>query len=263
MKVPVYDSIGDDYNRTRTADPFLVENLSSLMASDKNSVYLDVGCGTGNYTTALASKGYSFYGVEPSEVMLEQARRKSRSIVWALAVAENLPFDSSFFGGALATLTTHHWNNLESGFAEIFRVLKRESNLVIFTAFPEQMEGYWLNYYFPKMLKESMIVMPARQKVEDALYSAGFTIISLEKYFIQPDLQDLFLYSGKFRPWLYFNEEVRKNISSFSTLANRKEVDSGLQKLSTDIESGDFVKVAQKYKNDLGDYCFIIARKLS
>jgi ubiquinone/menaquinone biosynthesis C-methylase UbiE len=264
IKINIYDSIGIDYNQTRNADPFLIEKLSSLIAPpNKNSVYLDVGCGTGNYTNALASKGYTFYGVEPSEVMLEEARLKSRSVGWIQAFAENLPLESSFFGGALATLTIHHWNNLEKGFAEVFRVLKGESNLVIFTAFPEQMEGYWLNHYFPKMLKKSMIVMPAKQKVEAALNSTGFTIIGSEKYFIQPELQDLFLYSGKFDPSLYLSEEVRKNISSFASLANKKEVDYGLQKLSIDIENGNFVKIAQKYKNDLGDYCFIVARKLS
>jgi hypothetical protein len=120
-----------------------------------------------------------------------------------------------------------------------------------------------LNHYFPKMLKQSMIVMPARQKVEAALESAGFSVICLERYFIQPELQDLFLYSGKFRPSLYLNAEVRKNISSFSALANKEEVDYGLQKLSTDIKNGDFIKVSQKYENDLGDYCFIVAGKLS
>jgi ubiquinone/menaquinone biosynthesis C-methylase UbiE len=263
MEEALYNSIGIEYNQTRTADPFLVEKLSSLMTPKKNSaVYLDVGCGTGNYTVALASKGYSFYGVEPSEVMLEKAKQKSRSVVWIQGIAENLPFDSSSFGGALSTLTTHHWKDLERGFAEVFRVLKKKSDLVIFTAFPEQMEGYWLNHYFPKMLKESMFAMPSRQKVEAALHSAGFIITCFEKYFIQPELQDFFLYSGKFRPSLYFNAEVRKNISSFSALTNKEEVDCGLRKLSTDIENGDFVNVAQKYENDMGDYCFIVAKKL-
>jgi hypothetical protein len=125
------------------------------------------------------------------------------------------------------------------------------------------MEGYWLNHYFPKMMKDSMQVMPARQKVEAVLESAGFAVTAAEKYFVQPDLEDLFLYSGKNRPSIYFNEQVRKGISSFSALSNKEEVESGLQKLSGDLENGSFIKAAKKYENDSGDYCFIAARKLS
>ena len=263
MEKAVYDLIGNDYNRTRTADPFLVERLFSLLSPDKNSSYLDVGCGTGNYTIAFAAKGYSMYGAEPSEVMLEEAKRKSSCVEWVQAPAENLPFENEFFGGALATLTIHHWKSLEKGFAEIYRVLKKKSSFVIFTSFPEQMEGYWLNHYFPNMLKDSMQVMPAREKVEAALDSAGFTVTVSERYFVQPDLKDLFLYSGKDRPSIYFDEQVRKGISSFSALSNKEEVQSGLQKLSCDLENGSFIKTAQKYNNALGDYCFIVARKPS
>lgn len=259
----LYDSIGIDYNQTRKADPFLTERLFSLLAPRENSNFLDVGCGTGNYTVALASKGYTFYGVDPSEIMLAEAKRKSDSIFWTQATVEDLPFKNEFFGGALASLTTHHWKSLEAGFAEVYRVLERGGNFIIFTAFPEQMEGYWLNYYFPKMLKDSIAVMPGRRKVKQALEAVGFRVVKKEKYFIQPDLQDLFLYSGKYRPFLYLNAQVRKGISSFSALANKKEVEEGLQKLSSDLASGDFAQIAKKYENNLGDYCFLTAAKTS
>jgi ubiquinone/menaquinone biosynthesis C-methylase UbiE len=259
----LYNSIGIDYNQTRAADPFLAERLFSLLSPRKNSRYLDAGCGTGNYTVVLGSKGYTFYGVDPSEIMLDEAGRKSDEVFWARAVVENLPFENEFFGGALASLTIHHWKSLEKGFAEVYRVLEPGGKFVIFTAFPEQMEGYWLNYYFPKMLKDSMKVMPSRRRVEKSLISAGFIIESVEKYFIQPDLRDLFLYSGKHRPQLYLDAQVRKGISSFSVLANQAEVEKGLQKLAGDLASGNFAQAAKKYENDSGDYCFIVAAKNS
>jgi ubiquinone/menaquinone biosynthesis C-methylase UbiE len=262
MKQALYDLIGIDYNLTRTADPFLAERLFSLAAPRKDSNTLDVGCGTGNYTVALAARGYSFCGVEPSETMIEQARQKSDSVVWTQTIAEELPFENEFFGAALATLAIHHWKNLEKAFAEIQRVLKNGCNFVIFTAFPEQMENYWLNHYFPKMLKDSITVMPARRVIESALNSAGFTITGEEKYYVRPDLQDLFLYSGKQRPELYLNAQVRNGISSFSALSNGQEVETGLQKLSDDLENGNFAEIARKYESDSGDYCFIVATKL-
>ena len=260
-KKHLYDLIGIDYNQTRTADSFLVEQLFSHLSTNKNLPSLDVGCGTGNYTVALASQGYSFYGIDPSEIMLEEARQKSNSVIWTHARAENLPFENEFFGAALATLTIHHWKSLEKGFAEVYRVLKNKSNFVIFTAFPEQMKAYWLNYYFPNMLRDSMKVMPNRQKVLKALNSTGFAVTKEEPYFIQPDLQDLFLYSGKLRPHLYLDAQTRKGISSFSALANKEEIENGLQKLSKDLESGSFDTLAQNYESDLGDYCFVVATK--
>lgn len=262
MKRAFYDLIGVGYNRTRTADPFLGERLFTLAAPRKDSSSLDIGCGTGNYTAALAARGYSFCGVEPSEIMIEQARQKSGSVIWTQASAEELPFKDEFFGASLATLTIHHWKNLEKAFAETRRVLKNGCNFVIFTAYPEQMENYWLNHYFPQMLKDSITVMPARRVIETALNSAGFAITREEKYYIRPDLQDLFLYSGKQRPELYLNAQVRNGISSFSALSNEQEVETGLQKLSDDLKNGNFAEIARNYESDSGDYCFIVATKL-
>lgn len=259
----LYDSIGVNFNSTRCADPFLAGRLLSLMSPSKDGRCLDVGCGTGNYTKALAAGGYSFYGVEPSKTMLKAASQNGFDLIkWTQAAAEALPFENEVFGAAAASLTIHHWKSLEIGFAEIYRVLKTESNFVIFTSFPEQMENYWLNYYFPKMLKDSIAVMPTRQKVEKALNFAGFEISKQEKYFIRPDLQDLFLYCGKHRPSLYFSESVRNGISSFSALSNAEEVRIGLRKLSEDLENGRFSEIAEKFESDSGDYIFMTARKV-
>jgi ubiquinone/menaquinone biosynthesis C-methylase UbiE len=262
MQQALYNSIGVEYNSTRRADPFLTEKLFSLLSPQKDFSCLDIGCGTGNYTIALASGDeYSFYGVEPSRVMLETAKQKSNAVFWVNAVAEDLPFEDEFFDAALASLTIHHWENLEKGFAEVYRILKKGGRFVLFTSFPEQMKTYWLNHYFPQMLRDSMAVMPSRRKVKAALRSAGFTLIKEEKYFVQPDLQDLFLYSGKYRPEIYFKEQIRKGISSFSAISNREEVENGLQKLKSDLESGSFASIARQYESDLGDYIFIVAAR--
>ena len=82
-----------------------------------------------------------------------------------------------------------------------------------------------------------------------------------EKYFIQPDLQDHFLYVGKHRPRLYMDAQIRQGISSFSALANQAEVRVGLQQLEEDITSGVVQQHIEAYENDLGDYLFIVAEK--
>ncbi|MCB0785182.1 MAG: methyltransferase domain-containing protein, partial [Flavobacteriales bacterium] len=71
-----YDTIGTGYDGTRQADAYLVGRLLTLLDRPPGSRILDVGCGTGNYTSALQVLGLSMTGVEPSERMLAEARTK-------------------------------------------------------------------------------------------------------------------------------------------------------------------------------------------
>ena len=91
----------------------MTEKLIQLLLPKPNGLYLDIGCGTGNYTIALANKGYKFYGIEPSEKMLNIAMSRNDKINWLLGLAEHIPADDMLFDGAIATLTIHHWTNIK------------------------------------------------------------------------------------------------------------------------------------------------------
>jgi len=260
---PKYDTIGLGYNVTRKADSYLMDRLYHLLEPDRNCHYLDVGCGTGNYTCALAERGLKFTGLDPSKKMLGEAKLKTGEINWIEGRVEELPFPDHYFDGSIATLTIHHWENIERGFSEISRVLKPGSRIVLFTSSPEQMSGYWLNNYFPALIERSAEKMPTTDYTLKALVQSGFNIKCVEKYFVRDDLEDLFLQSGKNRPEIYFDENVRKGISTFSALAHTDEVEAGLQKLRDDLKSNRFPNIKLKYDNDLGDYLFIVGEKVS
>jgi ubiquinone/menaquinone biosynthesis C-methylase UbiE len=255
---PTYNKIGIGYNSTRQADPHLLERMHALLELKTDGHYLDIGCGTGNYTIALQQKGLQFTGVEPSDIMLEQAKAKSKNIAWIKGTAENIPFDNETFDGALGSLTLHHWQNIEQGFKELFRVLKPGSPLVFFTSLPEQTAGYWLMHYFPRLIKASSQNLPSLEFLKTCGDKAGLKFITQENYFVKEDLRDLFLQSGKHDPELYFNENVRKGISTFAALSNKEEVDAGLKQLRADIDSGKFQEIKQKHENEIGDYCFVV-----
>jgi SAM-dependent methyltransferase len=254
----LYDIIGGGYNVTRQADRYIAGRLYQFLSPQSEGLYLDLGCGTGNYTIAIAEKVLHFYGVEPSEQI---ARKRSDQVIWLEGTAEQIPAKDNSFHGAIATLTVHHWKDLNKAFGELYRVLKPGARLVIFTATPEQMQGYWLNYYFPVMMENSILQMPSYYTISNAMSNSGFNITGTEPYFIADDLKDNFLYVGKNRPELYFEEDIRRGISSFSTLANVAEVARGLERLHADIAGNRFEAARAMFENDKGDYLFIIAEK--
>ena len=260
MSQALYDMIGKGYDRTRKADPVVTERLLAHLAPQPGDRYLDVGCGTGNYTAALSTQGIPFTGVDPSDEMIRQAAEKYPAQNWVIGRAEALPFDDNLFDGALTTLTIHLWDNLIKGFKEIHRVV-REGKLVIFTSMPHQMKHYWLNAYFPSVIAQSMRMMPGFDSLQATLDRAGWRLCASEKFFVTEDIQDQIFFSGKHNPELYFESTMRSSIAYFVAADHQAEVAEGLERLRADLDSGAFEAVRQRYANDFGDYMFIVAEK--
>lgn len=255
----IYDKIGTGYDTTRKADPVILTTLSELLGIKMQNKYLDVACGTGNYTSGISRYGGKWFAFDGSKKMLSEARLKSSQIDWKFFDVSNLGYESDFFNGATCSLAIHHFPNLIKPFREVARVLKANSKFVIFTSTPEQMKEYWLNHYFPKMMEKSCEQMPSFEVVESALVQAYFSIEATVPFFITPELQDFFLYSGKQRPEMYLSENVRNGISSFHNFCSQTELDRGLVKLQKDITSGDIGSVMESYESNNGDYLFICA----
>lgn len=256
-----YDRIGKAYNDTRSADPYLLSRMRALLDYEAGQQVLDIGCGTGNYTIALAQAGLDMIGVEPSERMLVTARSRNAKISWYAGKAEKIPLADQSVDAVLASLTLHHWQDLAQGFKEVARVLKPKGRFMIFTATPAQMYGYWLNHYFPQMLADSIQQMPTWEAIEQAKSAAKLSLHKTEPYEIKDELQDHFLYVGKNRAEVYLDPQIRHGISSFSDLSRQEEVQKGLAQLALDIESGAIQKIAASYAHDKGDYLFVVLTK--
>ena len=257
---PLYDNIGVHYDSTRQADPYLAERLAQNLELQPGGRYLDIACGTGNYTHALAAKCGEWHGVDVSSGMLRRAQNKGGKVGLILGDAAELPFKDGSFDGAICTMALHHLPSLEPVFSEVRRLL-RGGRLVMFTSTAEQMAGYWLNEYFPIAMQRSTVQMPSQATILEALAAAGLSVDRQELYDVREDLKDLFLYAGKRRPELYLSAAIRRGISTFSTLADPAELEAGTARLQQDIASGRILDVAGRYENDGGDYMFIVASK--
>ena len=261
IDLPVYNKIGKQYNSTRKADPKIADQLYQLLEPINGGNYLDVGCGTGNYLKALSDKGLNFSGVDPSDIMLEKAKENNPNATILKAKAESLPFDDLHFDGGMGNFTLHHWDNVQKGINEVYRVLKPNAKFVFFSFTPQQLYGYWLHHYFPEMIRISSEVIPNEKFMKEIFRNAGFQQIETQKYFVPDDLTDQFLYANKHHPEKYLIPEVRNGASSFSIYSIADEIESGLIELEKDINSGKIESVIKQYENNLGDYLFYIVQK--
>ncbi|GER07454.1 hypothetical protein GCM10007972_21550 [Iodidimonas muriae] len=259
----LYDRIESGYDATRRPDPHIRDRLKALLSPIEGGRYVDVACGTGNYTLSLAKAGIRIVGFDASARMITRALQKDRPSLhqgFVLADVGQTPFRTAAFNGAVCTLAIHHFPDLMAAFCEIGRLVDPVSGrLVLLTALPLQMKRYWLCRYFPTMLRRSWEQMPDMENLTKALHVAGFSHIVAEPYEVTEALEDLFLYSGKHRPQLYLDAGFRAGISSFANLADAGEVAHGLDQLGKDIKSGAIYDIIRSYSHKDGDYLFIRA----
>ena len=261
-----YDRMAKSYDTTRRADPYLAGRLLAHLRPMPSEQHLDVACGTGNYTIALAATGVAMIGADVSAEMIAAARAKGALEArdrhpprWLVADVAALPFGTGAFAGATCTLAIHHFADLGAAFAEVGRVVRAGGRFVMLTATPDQMNRYWLFRYFPEMMARAAAQMPDLGATAAALSAAGFVRVMTDSYTVRPGLQDLFLYSGKHRPTLYLDPTVRASISSFADLAREGEVAEGCERLARDIETGYIDRVISEAEHEGGDYLFVVA----
>jgi ubiquinone/menaquinone biosynthesis C-methylase UbiE len=96
---------------------------------------LDVGCGTGNYTLALARLGARVVGVDPATAMLAIATSKTQEaelpVRFARATAEHLPFPEGSFDLVVSVTTLEFVASPEGAVAEMVRVVRPNGRLVV------------------------------------------------------------------------------------------------------------------------------------
>jgi ubiquinone/menaquinone biosynthesis C-methylase UbiE len=282
MPGALYDRIGSAYDATRCADSYIVGRLLAQLDPVSQGHYIDVACGTGNYSWALAAAGLSVTGVDASRRMITAAAQKELRPAlrrdapaawtphpqWVVGDVTRLPFERGAFDGATCMLGLKYFVDLEAAIRELARVINR-GRLVIFAATPEQIRRYWLRAYFPRMVGRVAAQAYHLERITVALETAGFGNVRTEPYDVRRDVEDLFLYSGKHRPELYLNPAVRAGMWSFATLATPEEEATGCAALRRDLYSGRVQAVMQDSASGesspgglAGDYTFVVADRV-
>ena len=110
--MPIYDSIGQSYSKFRLPDPRIVDALVNLLQLKPGRLVADIGAGIGNYSRAIAQRGFFLYAVEPSSVMCSQAIQHPR-VNWLTGYTEDIPLPTSSVDAVICTLASHHFSHLE------------------------------------------------------------------------------------------------------------------------------------------------------
>jgi SAM-dependent methyltransferase len=156
-------------------------------------------------------------------------RKRSPAAAEAIqACADDMPFDNGSFDASMAVLTVHHWPDKEAGLREMRRVTR--GRIVLLTFDPSHRP--WLTDYLPELATLDEAQMPTMSDYERWLGSVQVTPV-----LVPHDCSDGFLHAYWRRPAAYLDARIRSGSSSFWVI---RDVESGLQKLKRDLETGEW-----------------------
>jgi ubiquinone/menaquinone biosynthesis C-methylase UbiE len=90
---------------------------------------LDVACGTGHSTETLAKLCSQVVGVDSSQEMIAEAKKRYQDLVFVVGDAESLPFEDEMFDLVNISMGLH-WVDHHLFLGEVSRVLKNSGHLV-------------------------------------------------------------------------------------------------------------------------------------
>lgn len=121
-----FDVAPDAYSRFmgRYAEPLakVFVPFAGVGAGDK---VLDVGCGPGALTAHLLSVGAEVAAVDPSPPFVDVMCARFPDVDVRRGTAEELPYDTAAFDGALAQLVVHFMTDPVGGIRQMARVTRR------------------------------------------------------------------------------------------------------------------------------------------
>jgi ubiquinone/menaquinone biosynthesis C-methylase UbiE len=114
--------------------------LGQEIAATPHAVVLDLGCGAGHASFAVASHAASVTAYDLTAQMLAVVQREAsarglKNIATVQGMAEVLPFPDAHFDFVISRFSAHHWHDVPAALREARRVLKPGGNaLMIDTA---------------------------------------------------------------------------------------------------------------------------------
>ncbi|MBK0370655.1 bifunctional demethylmenaquinone methyltransferase/2-methoxy-6-polyprenyl-1,4-benzoquinol methylase UbiE [Flavobacterium agrisoli] len=156
----MFDTISGDYDNLNRVISFGIDvkwrkNVLKIVAEKKPNTILDIATGTGDLAILLAqTNAEKIVGLDISEGMLQVGEKKikaknlSKTIEMVLGDSEKIPFQDNTFDAITVAFGVRNFENLETGLAEILRVLKPNGIFVILETSVPVKTPYKQGYHF-------------------------------------------------------------------------------------------------------------------
>lgn len=130
-----FDQTAEDYDNShdgKFVQCMYEEIISRALTLEGNSI-LDLGCGNGNIIRMLESKKEAeYYGLDLSESMIEQAKKRvSSGVKLEVGDAIQMPYPDESFDLIICNASFHHYTQPGKAVSEIRRVLKTGGVLIL------------------------------------------------------------------------------------------------------------------------------------
>jgi SAM-dependent methyltransferase len=225
LKAPAYDRMGLNYSEVRRADPRFAAAIWDALG-DARSV-LNIGAGAGSYEPP----DREVIAVEPSPVMI--AQRPPGAAAAIQGVAESIPLEDKSVDAAMGVFTMQHWDDVGRGLAEVLRVTRER--VVLLTLDLDATAEMWLcRDYLPEIIENDRRMFPSIERLGSLLPD-----VEVETIPVPSDCTDGFCIALWSRPEAFLDPGVRR-ASSIWHLLPEAAVDRGLERLSRDLESGEW-----------------------
>ncbi len=158
-----------------------LEVFSSHVPKYRVSHIVDLGCGTGRFSEPLAVHFEAdVIGVDPSENMLEQARKKTLGggVVFKQASGETLPLADQSADMVFMSMVFHHLRDPGVTARECYRVLRRQGWICWRNTTVDAIETFPYLKFFPTVRSVIEEQLPRRDRVRSTFEDAGFQMIA-------------------------------------------------------------------------------------
>jgi SAM-dependent methyltransferase len=157
---------------------------------------IDVACGPGVVTAALAPNAASVVAFDATEQMLEKAKARCAkaglsNVAFKRGDAENLPFADGEFDGAVTRAAVHHFADPQRAISEMFRVLRPGGVAVIADVISsENVDEARLHNAIERLRDPSHVRMLPASGLDSCARQAGFRDLEAATWDIDRELEE-------------------------------------------------------------------------
>jgi ubiquinone/menaquinone biosynthesis C-methylase UbiE len=205
--------------------------VSSQVKDQRTKRILDLGCGTGRFSEALAVRfDAQVIGVDPSEKMLAQARSKPSDarIRYEHGRAESIPLPDNSVDLIFMSMIFHHFDNPALVARECRRVLRDTGTAFMRTGTRERISSYPYVEFFPESRPILEECLPTNTFVREIFEAAGFRLVSLEVV-----IQEIAL------TYAAYAEKLAAGADSVLASLSRRDFDAGMSALRVHAAHSD------------------------